>query len=120
MSTPEPRDFVESLTAFLTARMVEHLVELGVAWAGSRQVAPNGLRLSRQDRIMQFVEDHESGLLDEMAVVAPKALERYVAQFRRDIRREVPELVEAPTPAGSGTFAPYVEGGGRLSMLGAG
>lgn len=120
MTTPEPREFTEALLAFGVERLTEHLVELGLLWAGERQVPPNGLKLSRSDRIMEFVEDYEDGLLEEMAIVAPAALRHRVAQFRRDIRRATPELVESPAPAGSGTFAPHAPGGAPLPVGAAG
>ena len=101
MAVPDAREYTEKLITFGVERLTEHLVELAVIWVGTRNLAPNALELDRQERIMRFIADYEDGLLDEMALVAPKALVRYVDEFRRDIRAAVPELVEQPAPATS-------------------
>lgn len=116
------RDYMDEVRAQLVERLLDQLVDIARALtAGPSQVAFGGLDLKREDRIMQVIEDWESGILDEMAIVSPRQYRAVITQFRRDLTAVAPELAESSpsfTPNETGRFLPAAAATGSPPAFG--
>lgn len=78
-----------ALTEEAMERAADEIIET-IKALRSLNVGPGGetfgtQHMSREDRMLAFMEDAQSGALDTLGVLNPEAARKYVAQYRRDV-----------------------------------
>lgn len=85
MSKPLDVDIIEEAEKRAEAEIIELIRTLYELNTGSQGETFGTRTMSREDRILAFLDDARSGALDSLGIINKKFQEQYIAAYRRDV-----------------------------------